>query len=507
MTIGFLAVAALAATAAVFGHPLTNYLPHDVLAALGALGSVPLAMGETKTIGEHIAAFEGSRQAKAAEMTALMEKATNEGRTFDAEEEEQYDTLKGEVEAVDKHLGRLRGQEKLIVMAAKPVAGFKSVEGTSSRETLPVRVKSTQKLEPGMGFSRWARCLVLAKGEVGMIERIASSLYPDDEVLNVIAKTAVAAGNTTDTAWAGPLVQYQQYAGDFIEFLRPQTIVGKFGANGIPALRKIPFNVMIKGQNAAGSASWVGEGAPKPVVKHGFFDVTLGITKLAAISVITDELARLSNPSAEALVRQSLADAVIAKMDTDFIDPDKAAVSGVSPASMTNGVTPISSSGTDEDHIRRDVQALFSAWIAANMSPTSAVLVLSPGAALALSLMVNPLGQPSFPGITMNGGTLLGIPVITSQYMADHQGSSGSIVMLVSASDVYLADDGVVTLDVSREASLQMNDSPDNPTTASTVFVSMFQTNQMAIRAERYVNWAKRRSGAVQWLDSVNWSS
>jgi hypothetical protein len=35
--------------------------------------------------------------------------------------------------------------------------------------------------------------------------------------------------------------------------------------------------------------------------------------------------------------------------------------------------------------------------------------------------------------------------------------------------------------------------------------VSMFQTNSVAIRAERYVNWAKRRTQAVQIIGNVNW--
>ena len=42
-------------------------------------------------------------------------------------------------------------------------------------------------------------------------------------------------------------------------------IIGKFGTNGIPALRRVPFNVRILGQTSGGDAYWVGEGAPKPV--------------------------------------------------------------------------------------------------------------------------------------------------------------------------------------------------------------------------------------------------
>src|SRR3546814_8268332 len=98
------------------------------------------------------------------------------------------------------------------------------------------------------------------------------------------------------------------------------TILGRFGAGGIPSLRRIPFNVHIKGQTVGGTGYWVGEGKPKPVTKFGYNDTYHGWFKVAAISVLTDELIRFSDPSAENYVRDALADVLVARMDTDFID-------------------------------------------------------------------------------------------------------------------------------------------------------------------------------------------
>jgi hypothetical protein len=83
--------------------------------------------------------------------------------------------------------------------------------------------------------------------------------------------------------------------------------------------------------------------------------------------------------------------------------------------------------------------------------------------------------------------------------------TDGYPIILASAGDILLADDGQVVIDASREASLQMESAPDSPATASTIFVSMFQQNMIAIRAERYINWAKRRSGAVQYISSAKY--
>src|SRR5690606_28669753 len=121
---------------------------------------------------------------------------------------------------------------------------------------------------------------------------------------------------------------------------------------------------------------------------------------------------RKSSPSADAILRDALAAAVTERIDIDFIDPAKSASAGVSPASITNGVSAIASSGNDADAIREDVRALMATFVAANNAPTSGVWVMSSASALALSLMVNPLGQPEFPGVSMSGGSFLGLPVI-----------------------------------------------------------------------------------------------
>ncbi|MNJ48821.1 Phage capsid family protein [compost metagenome] len=217
------------------------------------------------------------------------------------------------------------------------------------------------------------------------------------------------------------------------------------------------------------------------------------------------EVIRDSNPAADSIIRDQLAAALRERLDIDFINPLKAAVSGISPASILNGVAGIPSSGNDADAVRADIKALFTAFINANNAPTSGVFIMSSVTALALSLMQNPLGQTEFPGISMNGGVLFGLPVIVSEYVPSDSG--GSLVALVNASDIYEADEGGIDLSMSTEASLQMDNAPDNPTTASTVLVSLWQRNLVGFRAERTINWARRRDSAVAWLDNVNWGA
>ena len=37
------------------------------------------------------------------------------------------------------------------------------------------------------------------------------------------------------------------------------------------------------------------------------------------------------------------------------------------------------------------------------------------------------------------------------------------------------------------------------------MLLSLWQHNMIGIRAERYINWGKRRPGAVQFIDSANY--
>lgn len=481
----------------------------------GVSGTISTQNTKVKTmnITEQIKSFETTRQAKAARITEIMEKAAEEGLTLDAQQTEEYDGLEAEVKSIDEHLKRLDALEKSNSARAKPATAIANGDSTAaSAMRSPAQVQIKADLPKGIEFARYAMCLGASKGDINSAFHIAKSRFADSPRIIATLKAALEAGTTTDATWAAPLVEYNQFAGDFVEFLRPQTIIGRFGNDGVPSLRRIPFNVNIRGQTTGGDGYWVGEADAKPLTKFEFSNVYLGWAKVANIAVLTQELMRFSNPSAEMLVRDALAQALIARLDTDFVDPAKALVANVSPASITNGVTAIPSQGSTAEDARCDIRALFATYIAANQTPINGVWIMSATTALSLSLMRNALGQGEFPGISMTGGTFNGLPVIVSEYVTTD--SNGSLVILANASDIWLADDGQVVIDASREASLQMDTAPTMASAGGsgndpvpTQVVSMFQTNSVALRAERWINWKKRRPEAVAVLSGVNWGA
>ncbi len=461
-----------------------------------------------KTIAEQLADLKATREAHQKKLDELAQKSIDEGRSMNTAEAEEFDTVEGEIKTIDADIARLTRLEAIKATQAQPAAVIATQNANQpandgSRTRDPVQVKNTQKLAPGIEFARYAMCLANAKGDISLAKSIAENRFPENERINAVLKAAVAAGTTTDPDWAGALVEYNDFAGDFVEFLRPRTILGQFGQNGVPELRRVPFNVHIKGQTSGATAGWVGEGYAKPVTSAGYNDVYLGWAKVAGIAVITEELARFSNPGAETLVRDELARAVIERLDTDFVDPAKAAATGAtaSPASITNGVTPITATSDPE----ADIEALWAAADASNMPVSSAVYITDATTVRKLRGVKDALGNRVFPNVTMTGGNIDGVPVIVSNYVPSDSG--GSLFILAFASEIWLADDGIVTLSASREASILMDNAPamNSGTPTAAQLVSMFQTNSIALRAERYTNWAKRRTTAVAYLDNVNW--
>lgn len=443
---------------------------------------------------EQIKSFQAALEQKSARQTELMEKAGEEGRSLDGAESEEFDTLSDEITATQTHIKRLEAMQASDLAKATPVA-----DASGMRDRAPgITVKATNKVEKGTAFTRYVIAQCRAKGNLMQAAEIAKQWSDTPEVAEVL-KAAVAAGTTTDASWAAPLVPYQNMTSDFIELLRPATLVGRM------SLRNVPFNVRIPGQTQGSTVAWVGETAPKPVSALGFQDITLRFNKLAGIVVISDELARLSTPSAEAIIRGDLVAQIAEFTDDSFINPAYAAVADVRPASVTNGVTPVPASGTDADALRTDVRAVYSQFISANLSTAGAAWVMTSTQAMAIGMLMNPLGQPEFPGIGAEGGTLLGLPVLTSEVVPSD--SSGSIIVLVKQSEILLADEGGVAIDVSREASLQMNSTPDNPATASTVMTSLWQNNLLGIRAERMITWKKRRPQAVAYISGANYGA
>jgi HK97 family phage major capsid protein len=451
------------------------------------------------TTQEQITAFETKRAAHTARMVALMN--ATEGSTLDEAQREEYTTLEREVDSIDEHLPRLRKLEKSLQLSATPVTQTTNTATASELRggTTPTTVKVTPNVPPGTAFTRFAMAMAASKGDsYQAISRAKSWADSTPEVeqmveaqLNWQTKAAVAAGTTTSATWAGPLVPTQTAVDEFLKLLRPRTLIGR-----VAGFRQVPFNTAVPSQTGGGTYSWVGQGNAKPVTSAAFATVTVPFAKAAGIIVLTEELVRMSTPSAEATVREEMIAGMGQFLDGQLVDPAVAAVANVNPASITNGAATAAASGATAANLRTDLVARVATFTAANIPLEGAVWLMNDSNAFAAGISLNALGQPLFPGMSREGGSILGIPVIVSNNV-------GARIILVHAPSILFADEGGVSIDVSREASIQMDDAPANPSDATTVLVSLWQRNLVGLRAERMITWIRARTAAVTYISAA----
>jgi len=432
------------------------------------------------TIPERIHGLESERAIVAQSMLQAMTTADAEHRDLTEPEQQQHEAWSQKAQTLETQIARWKDTEKQLIATATAVPSY----GRPASPYSQVSVKSN--LPAGTAFIRYHCARIAAKAEGIEPANWAARWNDSTPEVALALKAAVAPGTATDAVWAGPLVN-PRIANDFIEMMRAATIIDK-----ISGLYKVPFNTKIPAQTGGGTYGWVGEMKPKPVTALTFGSVTLDWAKVAGIIVLTQELIKLSNPNAEDVVRREMVAGIAAFLDGQFINPAVAAVAGISPASITNGAPTAVATANP----LADILTLIQHFVNNNISLAGVTFLMSPTNALALSFKSNPDGSPVFPGIDINGGSYKGLKFITSQVV-------GSNVIALQPSLVLFADDGGVTIDASTEASLQMDSAPDSPAVATTVLVSMFQMNTVALRAERFITWKKANANAVKYLTAA----
>ena len=460
-----------------------------------------------KTFAEQVADLKATRAAKAEEMKGVAQKSMDEGRSMDNAEAERFDTLSSEIKSLDGDIARLSRLADIDAASAQPVdAGQKAALPAAGGARVQVQVKNTEKLEPGIGFARLARVKALAHIEHQDPARIAQSMYPDDEnlVKSLTTKAAVSAASASSATWAGNLINEGGVGfADFVEFLRPRTLLGQISGR----LRNLPFDTPVLVQGTGGAAKWTKEGDAKPLTSWTYTRTKMAPLKVATIAAATKESLMRSSVAADALLRDELARAVGAAIDTTFVSAS-AAVTDTSPAGIRNGVSAVTLTGDGTiAGIRCDIAAMLKELVGDNLSVSGAFWVMPETLAIDLSLVANEVGNAAFPGITPQGGTLAGLPVYTSQFMPTPD-SNGPVVMLIKGDEIFLGDEGGIQVSMSDQASLVMDDAPSGSSVTPTAaqMVSLWQTNSVGFLVERFINFQKRRAQAVVWAQ-VNWSA
>jgi len=467
----------------------------DATAATGSPRSATVLPGATGSrsgipmnTSEQLTAAKADLQIKSARLEELMaDDQTHNG--LEADEAKERDTLLTEIKSAQSRVSQWQTLEDAQRSLAVNVQT--STVPMSSRRSVTTESVKTVELPKGTLFIRAAMAIAAGKGSYSDTLAYAKRYNGQTPQVSDFVKSMWGHKAEEGTSvvqspgWGGQLVNPSTIATEFVEMVNAESIIGK-----VQGFRRTPFNIPIITQTGGSTFEWVGESGVKPVGELAFTRDTLPHHKVAGIVVITEELIRLSTPSAEATVRRDLVEQCAVFLDEQFIQVGVSAGAD-NPASITQGVSSPSASGTTLAHLMADLNTAMGSLTAAGITLEGLVIVTTPEVALRLSLMVTSLGnQPSGFNLTPTGGTLLGYQVIVSNSV------DADTLVIFKPSEIFLADDGQVSLDASNQATLDMSGS-------TTPTFSLWQRNCVGLRAERWITWKKRRPTVVAIIDTI----
>lgn len=297
----------------------------------------------------------------------------------------------------------------------------------------------------------------------GDIERVVkgsiSSLSTGDT-------SALAAFNNAGVGW----LQSLQTAGVFDRMI------------GDGAMLVAPMKTRFGTSTIAIVASEIAEGLGIPVARLTIDGSDpLEPRKVGVIVVSSKELLRLSE--AGALIDREMRAGVIAGVDYAFLHD------------LYNSTIPTASSGNSVT----DIGVLFNG---VTIGAQSRLYFVFHANALKTFALEFTNGVPSFPELTATGGRILGVPVLTTDQIAQ------DVAMLIDAAAIAAAP-GTVELDTSNQADVQLSTAPTIRSVGGTPvpaqLTSLFMTNSSAVRGTRLFSFKLLRDNAVASLSGVNY--
>lgn len=329
-------------------------------------------------------------------------------------------------------------------------------------------------------FLALAKALMLAGNSLPQAAAIAEGTLKNGRAAAIL-KSAIEAGSTANPSWAGALVDHQVANAGFVGSLQSISVFDALMAS----MRRMPLRTRIAVATSSATGSNPGEGKPVPVSKLTLAAGSIAPELASALLVLTEETVRSGTAAADSLIAAELRKAVSSATNRPFL----AGLMLGSPSYVAAGTTPAT--------IYADL-----AKLAGATSPTGSSklhIVVDAATAASLAFKTTAEGLLAFPDMTPSGGSIGGVPALVSDDAP--QDSNGSTVVMVDADAIAAGDDGV-TLDSSKAAALQMDDSPAD---GAANLVSMFQTHALALKANRWFGFEKLRSNGCAYLTGVEW--
>lgn len=317
--------------------------------------------------------------------------------------------------------------------------------------------------------------------------RAADYLAANDATsMAILQRDAAPLGTTTDAGWAAELSR--DAFRDFLVSLEQYSGAARLIAQAMPAVVDA-YHVAHYPIRTAGRAApaWVAEGGAIPVISSTFDDIEIGpAKKMASIIGWSREADRRAD--ARNVFETMLREDVAAGIDGAFFATT--AGSSSAAAGLLNGVSAIEGyAGGDITAMNTDLAALAAAVAIGGSGSVTFVMapqrlaklrILAPELAMAIDAVPS-AAVPADRVIAADGPSLL--------------------VSVDSAPDISVSENGLAHMDTSATAI----SAAGSPNTVAAPVRSMWQTAALAMRVIYELDFRKRRSAAVAYVDNATW--
>jgi hypothetical protein len=335
-------------------------------------------------------------------------------------------------------------------------------------------------------FVRYQRHLLEGGEDLMMALQRAQSAKSSERVVNII-RAAVQAGSTIPADdWGDALVPHASLSEGYLSSL---TQLSLFDA-AVGGMITVPLNppTRIAVATAALVGEVVGERAPRAISAASFRAEGLATLEASAICIVSEEMLRFA-AGVENILNSELKVALALAMNQHF-------VAAITPTGSPD--PSINSSGDDASHVYADLRSALDLLDIDQLSKL--VIALPPLLAARLSLLDGTDGAPAFPLMTPQGGTIASMRAVPTDALADDE-------VIVLDAHAFAGNPGEVMVDSAAQATIQFDDSPDDPPDATTIMQSLWQTNRRALRLRRRFGFQQLRGRSVARITSVTWGA
>ena len=419
-----------------------------------------------------------------------------ETRAFatDATEEETkaLETALSEIEDLKKQIATAETIEALRRDATAPA-------GDTAGTTTPASAKSAT--EPAQKLGAVMCGMIKAYRESGAKGFKATASAMSELGHESLANDLVAANtksmNSVDGASGGVMIP-ETFAPDVIGLLYPMSSF----MSGDPTVLPMPRGSYRQAKGASGAtAAYRGEGVDIQVSNPTLKDINMTAHLLSGIVPLTNQLISYSLGAAERFARTDLAMAMSTKMDMagflgTGVDDDPTGImnaAGVYSVAATNSTTPT------QAQVDADARKLLNRFTRYPILRQKLAWRMSVTTKGYLEDMTDGNGNYIYPELRKESPRWKGYPVEVAGTFPENlgAGTNETYLALISFGHVLVGDAKGLEFAISDQASIKVGND----------MVSMFSTDQTAIRATMEHDFTTRYYEAVAYLTGVKWGN